>query len=293
MAPLVLITGAAGLIGHYLIKVAPRWAPQWNVRGLTRQDVDLTDAACLTGVVRSLKPLAIIHCAALSRTKDCEQDPSHARRINVEVTARLAQLSQDIPFIFLSSGEVFDGRTGWYGEEAEPNPINVYGQTKLEAEQAVLQNPGHTVVRIVLTAGTSETGDRSFVEEMNRTAQAGRAVTLYADEFRCPLPAGVIARAVWELVDRNQPGLYHLGGSERLSRWEIGQTLLPWYPELKGRLVSGTARNHAGGSRPADLSLRCDKIQRLLSFRVPGFREWLAQRPRRGVDLWDYLDGSP
>ena len=50
MAPLVLITGAAGLIGHYLIKTAPRWAPQWDVRGITRQDVDLTDSARLTGV---------------------------------------------------------------------------------------------------------------------------------------------------------------------------------------------------------------------------------------------------
>ena len=289
MAPLVLITGAAGLIGHYLIKTAPRWAPQWEVRGITRQDVDLTDAASLAGVVRSLKPLVIIHCAALSRTKDCEQDPASARRINVEVTAHLAQLSQDIPLIFLSSGEVFNGRTGWYREIDEPNPINVYGQTKLEAEQAVLQNPIHTVVRIVLTAGTSETDDRSFVEEMCRTAKAGKNVTLYADEFRCPLPAGVIARVIWELVDLKQPGLYHLGGSERLSRWEIGETLLPWYPELKGQLVEGSARNHIGSPRPADLSLRCNKIQSLLSFRLPGFREWLAGRSRRGADLWNYI----
>ena len=289
MAPLVLITGAAGLIGHYLLKTAPRWAPRWEVRGITRQDVDLTDVACLSGVVRSLNPLAIIHCAALSRTKDCEQDPESARRINVEVTAHIAQLSQDIPFLFLSSGEVFDGRTGWYGETDEPNPINVYGRTKLQAEQAVLQNPRHTVVRIVLTAGTSEAGDRSFVEDMCRTAKAGKDVTLYADEFRCPLPAGVIARVIWELVDFKQSGLYHLGGSERLSRWEIGQVLLSWYPDLEGRLVQDSARNHTGAPRPADLSLRCDKIQRLLSFRIPGFREWLAGRPRRGPDPWDYI----
>ena len=79
----------------------------------------------------------------------------------------------------------------------------------------------------------------------------------------CPLPAGVIARVIWELVDREQPGLYHLGGSERLSRWEIGEALLSWYPELKGRLVKGFAKNHVGSFRPADLSLRCDKIQNL------------------------------
>ena len=293
MAPRAIVTGAAGLIGQYLVKTAPKWAPGWDVQGLTRADLDLTDRANVERRWQSIKPNSVIHCAALSRTKDCEQDPEQARRINVEVTAHLAQLAQDMCFIFLSSGEVFDGRTGWYGEMDEPNPINVYGQTKLEAEEAVLQNPGHTVVRIVLTAGTSQEGDRSFVEDMCRTAKAGKDVTLYADEFRCPLPACVIARAIWELVDRKQPGLYHLGGSERLSRWEVGETLLSWCPELKGHLIKGSARNHVGSPRPADLSLRCDKIQGLLPFRIPGFREWLAGRSRRGADLWDYLDGSP
>lgn len=293
MAPRAIITGAAGLIGQYLVKTAPRWAPGWDITGLSRAELELTETLNVEALIHALKPDLLIHCAALSRTKACEQDPELARRINVEATAHLAQLSQDIPFIFLSSGEVFDGKTGWYAETDEPKPINVYGQTKLKAEQAVLQHPGHTVVRIVLTAGTSKTGDRSFVEDMCRTAKSGKDVTLYADEFRCPLPAGVIARAIWKLVDCRQPGLYHLGGSERLSRWEIGETLLPWYPELNGHLMNGSARSHVGGLRPADLSLDCDKIQRLLSFRIPGFREWLAERPHRGHDLWDYLGGSP
>jgi dTDP-4-dehydrorhamnose reductase len=289
MALRAVITGAAGLIGQYLVKTAPRWAPDWNVQGLTRADLDLTDHANLERTWQSIQPDAIIHCAALSRTQDCEQDPERARRVNVDVTTHLAQLSHDIPFIFLSSGEVFDGTTGRYSETDEPNPINVYGQTKLEAEQTILQNPIHTIVRIVLTAGTSESGNRSFVEDMCRNARAGKDVTLYADEFRCPLPAGVIARVIWELVDRKQTGLYHLGGSDRLSRWEIGETLLPWYPELTGRLIKGSARNHLGCPRPADLSLRCGKVQKLLSFRIPGFREWLTGRSRRDADLWDYM----
>ncbi|RPH79567.1 MAG: SDR family oxidoreductase [Nitrospiraceae bacterium] len=293
MAPRAIITGAAGLIGQYFVNTAHRWAPGWNVQGLSRAELELTETSKVAAHIHALKPDLLIHCAALSRTKACEQDPDQAHRINVEVTAHLAQLSQGISFIFLSSGEVFDGKTGWYSEADEPNPINIYGQTKLEAEQVVLQNPHHTVVRIVLTSGTSQNGDRSFVEDMCQAARAGKDVPLYADEFRCPLPAGVIARAIWELADRQQPGLYHLGGSERLSRWEIGEALLPWYPELKGRLVQGSARNHAGSPRPADLSLRCDKIQQLLSFRIPGFREWLAGRQHRGRDLWDYPDGSP
>jgi len=288
MKPIVLVTGAAGLIGQYMMKSASRWAPAWEARGLTRRDVDLTDAARVQALVSSLKPRAIIHCAALSRTKDCEQDPARAHRNNVEVTARLAELARDIPFIFLSSGEVFDGRRGWYVETDEAKPINVYGRTKLEAEQAVLANPNHTAVRIVLTAGTSAGGDRSFVEDMSRAAKSGGPLSLFADEYRCPLPAGVIARALWELLAHRQPGLYHLGGRERLSRWEIGEALVPWYPELKDRLVSGSSKDYRGSPRPADLSLNCDKLQRLLSFPIPGFRSWLMDRATAGADLWDY-----
>jgi dTDP-4-dehydrorhamnose reductase len=292
MRPRVVVTGAAGLIGQYLVNTAPRWGPQWDVQGLTRADLDMTDHAAVEQAWQRLHPSAVIHCAALSRTKDCELDPQLARRINVESTAQLARLCTDIPFIFLSSGEVFDGRRGWYREDDRPTPINVYGKTKLEAEQQVLQNPRHTVLRIVLTAGTSKIGDRSFVEDMCRAAKDGRNVTLYADEFRCPLPAGVIARTVWELVQRDCPGLFHVGGSERLSRWEIGDALLPWYPELNGRLVKGSSVDHRGAPRPADLSLNCEKIQRLLSFVIPGFRRWLGVRIHRGADLWDYESES-
>ena len=292
MRPCVVITGAAGLIGQYLARTVARWAPQWEIQGLTRADLELTDHPAMTAVFQTLKPHLVIHCAALSRTKDCEQDAQLARRVNVDATAQLSHLCKDIPFLFLSSGEVFDGRRGWYREDDPPTPINVYGKTKAEAEQHVLQNPRHTVVRIVLTAGTSRTGNRSFVEDMCRTAQAGKSITLYADEFRCPLPAGVIARAVWEVAASGQPGLYHLGGSERLSRWEIGEALRSWYPELNGRLVQGSSQDHRGAPRPADLSLNCDKIQRLLSFPIPGFRRWLDGRKRRGTDLWDYEPDS-
>ena len=78
----------------------------------------------------------------------------------------------------------------------------------------------------------------------------------YADELPCL--AGAIASWPGIVSVCARPGLYHLGGSERLSRWEIGEVLLPWYPELAGRLVKGSTRNHTGAPRPTDLSLRCD-----------------------------------
>ncbi|NJN45004.1 MAG: sugar nucleotide-binding protein, partial [Anaerolineae bacterium] len=134
-----------------------------------------------------------------------------ARRNNVEVTAALAGLARRPSVIFVSSGEVFDGSRAGTCETDEASPINVYGRTKLEAERVVLANANHTVVRIVLTAGTSVSGDRSFVEDMCRVAGTGGSLTLFSDEYRCPLPAGVIARALWELLDHQQTGLYHLG----------------------------------------------------------------------------------
>ena len=123
---------------------------------------------------------------------------------------------------------------------------------------------------------------------MRNSVKGETPLTLFTDEFRCPLPAGMTARAIWELIEQDQPGLYHLGGAERLSRWEIGQALTSWYQELSGRIQAGSVAAYAGAPRPPDLSLRCDKIQGLLSFQIPGFRTWLTSRTGAGADLWDY-----
>lgn len=288
MAPRAIITGAAGLIGRYLVTTASRWAPSWTVGGLTRAELDLTDPAAVESSFHTYRPDLVIHCAALSRTKDCEENPGLARRVNVEATAHLAELSRNIPFIFFSSDQVFDGQQGWYVETDRINPVNYYGETKAAAEQVVLANPRHTVIRLALTAGTSPAGNRSFVEEMRRSAGRNQRLTLFTDEFRTPVPAGVVVRAVWELIGRKQSGLYHLGGAERLSRMEIGEALTTWYPELASHLQPGSVRGYRGPQRPPDLSMNCDKIQRLISFPLTGFRRWITSRPRGGTDPWDY-----
>ena len=288
MKPVALITGAAGLIGGYLVRNASRWVPDWDVRGVTRAEVDLTDRAQVRRVWDRHRPDLVIHCAALSRTGHCEQDPALARLINVEATRLLADLARDVPFVFLSSDQVFDGAKGQYVETDAVHPLNVYGQTKAEAEQVVLGNPAHAVVRIALTAGTSPTRDRSFVEDMVRAAVKGTRLTLFTDEFRCPLPAGALVRALWEFGLQRRPGLYHLGGHERLSRWEIGELLAARFPELRSSIQPGSVAAYQGPPRPPDLSMRSDKIQALLSFRPPGLRQWLGKHPPGGGDPWDY-----
>ena len=275
----VWITGANGLIGNYLIQTAPRMAPRWEVIGLTRARLDVTDANAVREQFRARAPQLIIHCAALSRSPACQENPSLARKVNVDATACLAGLAHAIPFVFLSSDLVFDGQQGNYDESARPNPWSVYAETKLEAEQVVLVNPKHTVVRLSLNGGASPSGDRAFNEEMRRAWQEGKMLKLFVDEFRCPMPAIVTARAIWELIAQGKTGLYHLGGSQRLSRWEMGRLIAARSPQLNPRLEPSSRKDYTGPPRPPDTSLNCAKVQRLLSFPLPGLGEWLKTNP--------------
>ena len=279
MKELVWITGAAGLIGNYLVGTASQFAPECRVVGLTRGDLDLMNLIAVRAAFLKERPRLIIHCAALSRSPACQENPSLARKLNVEATACLAELAAAIPFVFFSSDLVFDGQQGNYDESARPNPLSVYAETKVAAEQVVLANPDHTVVRISLNGGTSPTGDRGFNEEMRRAWQAGKTLKLFVDEFRCPMPAIVTARAIWDFIAQGKPGLYHLAGSERLSRWETGRIIAARWPQLNPRLEPASRKDYAGAPRPPDTSLNCAKIQKLLSFPLPGLGEWLRANP--------------
>jgi dTDP-4-dehydrorhamnose reductase len=275
----VWITGAGGLIGHYLVQTASQYAAGIPIRGLTRSQLELTDSDSVRREYSHQQPRAIIHCAALSRSPDAQANPSLARRLNVEVTSFLADLAVDTPFFFFSSDLVFDGRTGNYDEAAQVNPLSVYGETKVAAERIVLSNPKHTVIRTSLNGGISPTGDRGFNEQMRRACQAGQTVRLFTDEFRSPIAAAVTASVTWQLFHRNQPGLYHLAGKDRLSRWEIGQLLAPRWLHLNPRLEPASLKEYAGAPRPPDTSLNCPRIEQLLSIRLPGLAAWLASHP--------------
>jgi dTDP-4-dehydrorhamnose reductase len=275
----IWITGAAGLIGNYLVQRAPQLTPGTKVVGLTRALLDLSDFSTTRAEFRRQQPRLIVHCAALSQSPACQADPALAYKVNVEATALLAELAADIPFVFLSTDLVFDGKLGNYAETAPVNPLSVYAETKAAAERLVLSSPRHTVVRLSLNGGISPSGERGFNEQMRRAWQAGQTLRLFTDEFRSPTPAAVTAQAIWELVSRRAPGLYHLAGSERLSRWQIGQLLARRWPELHPRIEAASLRTYEGAPRPPDTSLNCAKVHKLLSFRLPGLTEWLEAHP--------------
>jgi dTDP-4-dehydrorhamnose reductase len=273
------ITGAGGLIGNYLAQSAPTFAPAHQVVPLTRAQLDLTDSAAIRRAFREQPPALVIHCAALSQSPACQANPALARKINIEATTFLAALAADIPFIFFSTDLVFDGRLGNYDESAAVNPLSIYAETKVAAEQIVLSNPRHTVIRTSLNGGTSPTGHRGFNEELRRAFHEGRALRLFTDEFRSPIPAVATARAVWELAALDQPGIYHVAGSERLSRFQIGQLVAARWPQLHPKIEAASLAEYTGAPRPPDSSLNCAKAQKHLSFPLPGLTEWLAANP--------------
>ncbi|MBC8095192.1 MAG: SDR family oxidoreductase [Akkermansiaceae bacterium] len=277
--PRAWITGAAGLIGNHLIQNASEFAPGWRSRALTRADFDLTDFAAVRRAFRDDPPQLVIHCAALSQSPACQKNPALAKKLNVDVTARLAELAADIPFVFFSTDLVFDGRKGNYIESDQVNPLSLYAETKVAAEAIVLANPRHTVIRTSLNGGTSPSGDRGFNEQLRRSFASGQTLKLFSDEYRSPISATETARAVWELAAQNRTGLYHIAGSERLSRWQIGQLIAARWPELHPRLEASSLADYQGAPRSPDTSLDCEKAQKFLPTPLPGLSQWLAAHP--------------
>jgi dTDP-4-dehydrorhamnose reductase len=276
----VWITGANGLIGNYLVQTAPRFAPRWRVRALTRGQLDLLDSDAVRREFQKDQPRLVIHCAAVSTVAATQKNPDLARRVNVDVTAILAGLAADIPFVFFSSDLVFDGRKGDYTETDAVNPLHLYGETKAAAEQIVLCNPHHTVVRTSLNGGTSRAGNRGFNEDLRLAWQAKWGMNLFTDEFRCPIFAGETARAVWELVNQNRAGLFHVAGAEKLSRWQIGQLVAARCPQLNPKITPGSAADFPGPPRALDTSLNIAKVQKVLSAPLPGLTGWLTANPQ-------------
>jgi dTDP-4-dehydrorhamnose reductase len=270
------ITGAGGLIGSHIVQAAPAG---WRPIGLQRRQLDIADFSAVRHRFETERPDAIIHCAAISKATECQHEPHLAWRINTDATKLLAELAADRQFVFFSTDLVFDGKKGRYTETDAPNPLNVYAKTKLGAEQAVLANTRHLVIRTSLNGGPSPHGDRSFTEQLITLWKAGKSARLFSDEFRSPIMAAVTARAVWELLENRRGGLLHIAGSERLSRYQIGQIIANQLPQLHPHVQRASLHDYPGPPRPPDTSLDISKAQSLLSFPLPGLSEWLKANP--------------
>lgn len=284
----VWVTGAGGLIGNACVEVARAAGYPGRARPLMRAEIDLADFRAVERLFARERPTGVIHCAARSRSPACQADPAAARLQNVEVTCRLAELAAEVPMVFLSTDLVFDGRrdgaNGGYREDDAVNPLSVYAETKVEAEARVVRNPRHAIVRTSLNFGRSPSGPGAFNEELAAAWRAGRTVDLFMDEFRCPIVAVETARRLWALLDSGQGGVFHLAGSERLSRYDIGRLvaddLRRSEPDLATPMRAVSLAAYTGAPRAPDTTLDCSKLATLLGEPMPAFNPGLHGRSR-------------
>lgn len=262
----LLITGAGGLLGAYLLRELRErndivaWG---SLRGGERfgfrlRPIDLADANAVANAFREDRPDVILHTAALSRIADCWHDPIRARDVNVGSTATLARLADDagVKIVFVSTDLVFDGEHAPYREDDAPSPVSVYARTKHEAEEAALAAPGAAVVRVSLLYGPSLHDKQTFFNEQATALRAGGPIMLFRDEWRTPLDLITAARALLAVAESGFSGLLHVGGPERLSRLEMGSRLAAFFGVNPTGIVA-TDRAAVSGPepRPRDVSL--------------------------------------
>jgi dTDP-4-dehydrorhamnose reductase len=269
----ILIAGAGGFVGAHLW---PRLARQNRVVVVSRKPLtplpagvvaragDLEDERFTDDLARG-EPDAdvVVYLAGVTDAQRAQREPELAFRSNVEAPERLARaLSRRCRrFVFVSTDLVFDGAGSFYRESDVPRPLSVYGRTKLEGERAVRAVLGDRSVtaRLALVYGARNRPEsrESFAERMVRAAAAGNPVDLFTDEIRTPVYVEDAAESLSRLVDLDEaPGVVHLGGPERLSRFEMGMAVLAIFD-----LPAGLARPCLAADapslapRPKDVSL--------------------------------------
>lgn len=227
----VLVTGAGGLLGG---RLASLLAETFHVvagfretpppEGLEAVRLDLLGD--VSTQLDDCRPQAVVHAAAIADPDHCEAQPLLAERVNVHAADAVARwcASRGIYLIAISTDLVFRGDRPPYREDDPPDPILVYGQTKLEGERVVrAAHPHSAVIRVSLVVGQGH-GPRTTATETIASALLGRRpLRLYTDQFRTPVDDRSVADALSRLLARRTEGLFHLGGKDRVSRFGLGE----------------------------------------------------------------------
>ena len=289
----LLITGITGFLGRHLAQVASD--RDWNVVGVTRSTpnmtvcvrADLAEPGAARDAIEQLSPDAVIHCAANARTNDCEKFPELAERDNVLATRLLAEACEGLRLVVCSTDLVFDGDRsgGMYAECDEPNPINIYGRSKLAMERMLREMGSHAIVaRLPLLFGPPAVrdGKGSFLGGWVEHLRQHQSLVLFTDEWRTPLSARDAASGLLACLDHGRPSeTYHLAGNERVNRYELGRRFVA---EAEASLQLDAALLKPGvqadvpmaAPRAKDVSLDGGKAQRELGFEPASLDEELA-----------------
>lgn len=289
----ILVTGASGFLGWHLLQYFLRHSGADEIFGcygrITPRLYDLRLDQCdLTGeketrhLVGLLSPTHVVHTAAMSQTIECERQPQLARLSNViapKNLVRACSLLQDRPYLLgISTDLVFDGSRGDYTEDDKPNPLQVYGCTKLEGETELRRYPGTwAILRSTLIYGPETPHRRCFLQWMLENMRE-RTGVFFDDEFRNPVWVQDLCKAIVTMCHGSISGLFHCGGGERLSRWQFAKVLSELYHlPIDDHLCSRRALHGSVATRPADVSLNTSRLKITTGFSPTPLREALMK----------------
>lgn len=264
----ILVIGAAGLVGVNLLRLSPHYSfvvipafhdyvPQgyratWLQLDITGPDVNQRLA--------DLCPECVLNLSCMG-VAQAEADPDQAHAVHAAGVRELARACRDhgIRLVHLSTDMVYSGRKGApYTLDDEPDPVSVYGRTKLDGERAV-QDAGcnHVIVRSALVLGRDRFRRRGFLEWMIDKAEKGETLPLYADQLRTPMVVDDLVDVIFRLADSSYTGILLAGGDEGCNRVEIGEKLSSAM-KLPGRLIQPILATEQKSPVPLQRDLRLD-----------------------------------
>jgi dTDP-4-dehydrorhamnose reductase len=271
-----VVTGASGRLGTDLVDrlidgghdvIGWGRTTRGTRGGAALWPIELTDGPMVAQALEDADPSAVVHAGAMSSAEAVRLDPTTGRAVNVEATRQLADWAaiHDRRLLFTSTDLVFDGTRSWNREDDPAEPIVEYGRTKLAAESFVRAVPRGVVARISLLYGPARGGGPSFFDRALAAVADGRPQGFFQDEFRTPLDYRAAATVLARLIESEATGIVHVGGRERLSRFELMRRATIAYG-IDPDLVRPTRQADAPAAepRPADVSLDTTRLAALL-----------------------------
>jgi dTDP-4-dehydrorhamnose reductase len=270
----VAIIGSTGQLAQDLLRVFGA-----DAVGLSHQQLDVTDGVNVALTLQALKADWVINTAAYHRVDDCEINPALAFAVNALGALNVSRAAQaaGAGVVFFSTDYVFGGsprkRLHPYAETDRPEPLNLYGASKLAGEHLVMQgNPKHLVVRSTGLYGTSTSHKGwTFPELMLQKGRAEGVVRVVDDQVLTPTYTADLARAVKELLDRGRTGLFHLTSGGECSWFEFTRELFDQAGLNAGVEPITTAQSQRRARRPAYSAL---VSSRLADAGLPPLRPW-------------------
>lgn len=273
----VLITGANGLLGQNLARAFDDCksltltdlhpAAAAIVPGAKYVSADLSDRAQVEGLMHTAKPSLVLHAASMTNVDTCEEQPRAAHRANVVATENLVNtMPRNGRFLYVSTDYVFDGAGGPYREEDVPNPIGVYGKTKLEGEQIVSTLADYLIVRTIVLYGTGHKLRPLFPDWVLGKLALGEPFRVVDDQTGNTTLASNLASICRALSLHGEPGTYHAAGVDIVSRFDFARSIADQFGFSSGMISACKTMDIAQkASRPLRSGFVLDKIRK-----VPG-----------------------